>query len=328
MTGTMTATMTANLRRAAASCLHLSTMTALVMGGLWAGAGCSSSSGSSGGQGGTSGAGGAGADSDAAVDTGPADLTPTSCAGMAISLGSNVPLNNDPAKSRVMVDFTATTDTDLPIGNAARTIEFWAFVLGTSWRGDANTMFEYGNTTPANGGYGLDFGGAANTVDPYTNGTFDNDNQPSGVTDYMTDQWVHFAMTYDQTALTLYVNGNYTAGTQGARKMVAGGMLATVRTMLTIGGNPRGAYFNGALDEFRLWNVARTQEEIMANMNLPLVGDEDGLVGYWKFDDGAGTTAADSVTTAGHTAHVGTLMATSAEMIPTWIASTAPIHCR
>ena len=317
--------MTANIRRGAASCLHL-TMAVLGLGGLLTTAGCSSSSSSS--SGGTGGAGGGDlGEPDAAADTGPADLTPASCAGMAIALDANIPLNNDPAKSRVMVDFTSATDTDLPIGNAARTVEFWAFVRGTSWRGDANTMFEYGNTSPANGGYGLYFGGAAATVDPYTNGSFDNDNQPSGLPDYMTDQWVHFAMTYDQTALTLYVNGTYAAGVQGARKM-AGGMLATARTALTIGGNPRGAYFNGYLDEFRLWNVARTQEEIMANMNQPLVGDEAGLVGYWKFDDGTGTTAADSVTSAGHAAHPGTLTATSADMIPGWVASTAPIHCR
>ena len=86
-------------------------------------------------------------------------------------------------------------------------------------------------------------------------------------------------------------------------------MLATVRTMLTIGGNPRGAYFNGAIDEFRMWNVARSQADIMATMGTKLVGNEAGLVGYWKFDDGTGTTAKDSVTTAGHTAHDGTLMA-------------------
>ena len=315
----------ADLRRGDSGRIH-PMIAMLALSGLLAGAACGSSNG--GGNGGATGGMG-GADSlDAAGDT-AADSTPTSCSGMAIALDSTVATGGDPARSRVMVDFTATTDTDLPIGNATRTVEFWAFVRGTSWRGDANTMFEYGNTSPTNGGFGLDFGGQANTVDPYTNGSFDNDNQPSGLLDYMTDQWVHFAMTYDETAVTLYVNGVYMAGMQGARKTVAGGgMLATARTALTIGGNPRGAYFNGYLDEFRLWNVARTQEQIMANMNQPLVGNEDGLVGYWKFDDDTGTTAADSVSSAGHTAHEGMLMGATPAMIPTWVASTAPIHCR
>ena len=282
-----------------------------------AGAGCSSSSNG----GGTGGSGGSG-DVDATVDTGPVP-----CAGMAISLDSNVPTNSDPAMSRVMVDFGAMADNvDLPVGNAARTIELWAFVRTTSWKGDANTIFEYGQVV-SNGGFGLDFGGTAGTVDPYTNGSFDNDNQPSGIADFATkDQWIHFAMTYDQTAVTLYVNGNYTMGVQGARKMGTG-MLATMFSRLTIGGNPRGAYFNGQIDEFRLWNVARTQEDIMAHMNHPLKGDEAGLVGYWKFDDGDGTTAKDSVTSAGHTAHDGTLMAMTAAMNPVWVASTAPITC-
>ena len=65
-----------------------------------------------------------------------------------------------------------------------------------------------------------------------------------------------------------------------------------------------------------MWNVARTQADIMATMGTKLVGNEDGLVGYWKFDDGTGTTAKDSVTTAGHTAHDGTLMATDPSMVP------------
>ena len=281
-------------------------------------AACSSSSNG----GGTGGSGGSG-DVDAPVDTGPPCVAP----GMAISFDSNVPTNGDPAKSRVMVDFGAMADNvDLPVGNAARTIELWAFVPTTAWRGDANTVFEYGQVV-SNGGFGLDFGGTAGTVDPYTNGSFDNDNQPSGIADFATkDQWIHFAMTYDQTAVTLYVNGMYMAGTQGSRKMGTG-MLATMFSQLTIGGNPRGAYFNGKIDEFRVWNVARTQEQIMAAMGHPLKGDEDGLTGYWKFDDGDGTTAKDSVTSAGHTAHDGTLMATTAAMNPVWVQSDAPITC-
>ncbi len=40
------------------------------------------------------------------------------------------------------------------------------------------------------------------------------------------------------------------------------------------------------LDEIRIWNRARTDEEIWSTMNAPLTGAEPGLAGYWNFDDG------------------------------------------
>ena len=245
-----------------------------------------------------------------------------SCAGKAVSFSSNVPANNDPAKSRVMVDFG--TSTDLPLGNSARTLEFWAFIRTSSWAGDANTMFEYG-VVASNQGFGLDFGGQKvgnnGTLDPYTNGTFDNDNQNSGLSASM-DQWAHLAMTYDGSAVKLFVNG-----VEKASKTSSGNMLSTMSSQLTIGGNPRGSYFNGMIDEFRVWNVARSASDITSTMNKPLAGNEPGLVAYFKFDDGSGTSAADSTTSAGHTAHNGTLMAASSTQVPEWVASTAPLNC-
>jgi hypothetical protein len=282
-------------------------------GGGTTGAGGAATGGSSGGATG----GNAGGHAGAAGSSGVGGAT--NCAGHAISFNSNVAAGNDPAKARVMVDLM----TDLPINASARTIEFWAYVLTTSWAGDDNTMFEYGNTSPSNGGFGLDFGTTpAGTLDPYTNGSFDNDNQPSGLSATM-NQWAHFAMTWDGTTVRLFVNGNTTP----ISKTSSGNTLATAQTQLTIGGNPRGAYFNGYIDEFRVWNVARSQSEIASTMNHTLVGNETGLVGYWKFDETSGTTAADSVTSPGHTAHPGTLMADTAAHDPSWIVSTAPITC-
>ncbi len=43
--------------------------------------------------------------------------------------------------------------------------------------------------------------------------------------------------------------------------------------------------FVGQIDEVRVWNLARTEDEIRSDMNIQLNGDEPGLVGYWKFDE-------------------------------------------
>jgi len=52
--------------------------------------------------------------------------------------------------------------------------------------------------------------------------------------------------------------------------------------------------FQGLIDEVRVWNVARSEAAIQSTMNTPLIGNEPGLVGYWKFNEGSGQTAYDS----------------------------------
>ena len=42
----------------------------------------------------------------------------------------------------------------------------------------------------------------------------------------------------------------------------------------------------GSLDDIRIYNTARSQGAIQSDMLKPLQGNESGLVGYWKFDDG------------------------------------------
>ena len=48
---------------------------------------------------------------------------------------------------------------------------------------------------------------------------------------------------------------------------------------------PTQSPFVGFIDEVRIWNVARTEAEIRADMNTELTGNEPGLVAYWKFDE-------------------------------------------
>jgi len=242
-----------------------------------------------------------------------------SCDGNAVFFNANTGDGNDAAKARVEIDFGQSTD--LPTGNETRTIEFWAYVLTTSWAGDKNTTFFYGTNNRVADGFGLDFGGVKGTIDPFTNAIFDNDDQPTGL-DADKDQWLHLAMTWDGTAVRAFVNG-----TQKAMKASSEAQktLMTGRTPLIVGSYPSN-YFNGKIDELRIWNVARSAADITATMNHTLVGNEAGLTGYWKFDEKSGTTAADSVTTAGHMAHNGTLMANSPAELPTWVPG-PPLMC-
>ena len=51
--------------------------------------------------------------------------------------------------------------------------------------------------------------------------------------------------------------------------------------------NPNTKY-NGIIHEIRMWNAARTQLEIQSSMNVYLSGNEPGLIGYWRLNEGAG----------------------------------------
>jgi len=232
------------------------------------------------------------------------------CAGHALSLAKNgTGSSSDSAAAHVAIDLMS----DLPIGSADRTIEFWAYMQDSDWTANTNTTFFYGPYPSARDadGFGLDFGakqGTTGTIDPFTNAIFDNDNQPSGVTT-TNPQWVHFAMTWNGTAVQAYVNGVLRA-TMTAPGSSTQKVLKTGTSPLTIGGYPgENAYFAGLIDEFQVWNVARSASDIAGSMSKTLTGTETGLVGYWQFNESSGTTAADSVTAAGHTAHAGTLSA-------------------
>jgi Concanavalin A-like lectin/glucanases superfamily len=51
--------------------------------------------------------------------------------------------------------------------------------------------------------------------------------------------------------------------------------------------------FAGTVDEVRVWDYARTQDEILSTLYVSLNGDEPGLIGYWPLDEGSGQIAAD-----------------------------------
>jgi len=121
-----------------------------------------------------------------------------------------------------------------------------------------------------------------------------------GTTPVTINTWHHAAVTYDS------VNGVYTLyldGTVAGTKDIGNNILpradsiqhAGIATAMTSAGTPSG-YFQGMIDEARIWNVVRTQEQIRADINSQLYSGT-GLIARWGMGEGAGTTIASSVGT-------------------------------
>jgi hypothetical protein len=103
--------------------------------------------------------------------------------------------------------------------------------------------------------------------------------------------WVHVAGTYDGSALRLYRNGTLANTVLGLN-----GQLAENTLPLLIGrlfSSSAFRFFDGLIDEVRLWDVALSAAQLQASMAGSLVGDEEHLLAWWSFDEESGDTAFD-----------------------------------
>jgi Concanavalin A-like lectin/glucanases superfamily/Bacterial Ig domain/Calcineurin-like phosphoesterase len=129
-----------------------------------------------------------------------------------------------------------------------------------------------------------------------------NNNYPVfGTTVIPQNVWTHAAMTWDGNAWKLFVNGV-------EETITVPNLLPTPRPVpradsirhfaiasaLDSTGVATG-FFQGAIDEVRVWNVARTAAEVSAMMNTPITGTVPGLLARYGLNEGTGITAASSI---------------------------------
>ncbi len=113
--------------------------------------------------------------------------------------------------------------------------------------------------------------------------------------------WHHVAVAWDGTAngagpnLWVYIDGVL----EGQGSFHDGAVLNSPGTTM-LGQNHNfdgslvaGTAYRGLLDEVRVWNVARPQDDVVADMDRSLTGTEDGLVYFWPMSEGGGTAIAD-----------------------------------
>jgi hypothetical protein len=99
---------------------------------------------------------------------------------------------------------------------------------------------------------------------------------------FRTNTWYHLAATYDGTIGRIFVNGASMAAAPRS------GVMSIDSSKLMVGcGDPEysgGEFFAGVLDEIRIWNVARSQNQVQAAAANSLSETNQGLVAYWNFD--------------------------------------------
>ena len=159
------------------------------------------------------------------------------------------------------------TNAQVTVPNAASlqlttgmTLEAWVFptTAPTGWRAvvDKNVDGYYLMASTDNGNR------------PGVGATWTNGNKNIfGTSVLPVNTWTHLASTYDGSTIRLFVNGVQVA----SRRRPAA---SRPRQRLQIGGDPYTAeYFQGLIDEVRVYNRALSAAEIQSDMDTPVSGD-------------------------------------------------------
>ncbi|MBY0424746.1 MAG: LamG domain-containing protein [Cytophagales bacterium] len=101
--------------------------------------------------------------------------------------------------------------------------------------------------------------------------------------------WYHVANVFDGISAKIYVNGvlEATSTTLGTASANTTGLRIGARTESGVPSQ----YFQGDIDEIRIWNIALSQNEIQTNRSKNVTSTTPGLVAYYEFNQGvpAGT---------------------------------------
>lgn len=108
------------------------------------------------------------------------------------------------------------------------------------------------------------------------------------------DQWTHVAMTVDtvEGMMRAYVNGVEVAQTAYTAdgKLIKGHLIAETNWPMSVGrvtqqGTPVAEPFYGNIDDVRVWNVARTRQQIAESYRLNAPKQPTGLAALYRFDN-------------------------------------------
>ncbi len=185
------------------------------------------------------------------------------------------------------VDDHVTTAFGGPIGSADRTVECW--IKTSNSKATQQVIIDYGVMSPLGSRFTLNlinFG--LLRIEVGGNGF----NSSQSIAD---GNWHHVAITYDNgatTKFTMYIDGQLETS-QNTTVPVN-----TASTGVFLGQRNDGVnYFEGTLDEVRIWNTVRSQNDINTYKNQEFCSLPTGLMLYYKFNQGIAGGSNAGVTT-------------------------------
>ena len=129
------------------------------------------------------------------------------------------------------------------------------------------------------------------------------------------NQWVYFTQIQNANGIDLYIDGSFY---QNLTSQTNSETSANTRVGLHTGSTGAASRpFYGKMDQLSVWNKALTQQEIQDNMYNELTGNENGLAGYWNFNEGVGSILNDQTSNGNDGTINGATWQTSGVPMPT-----------
>lgn len=170
----------------------------------------------------------------------------------------------------------------IPTGNTNYTIELW--VKPTILAGSSG-LVGWGNWGSSHQVNSFRFNGSTEL----RNDWWGNDLSVS-IPNVLDGNWHHVAVSYNGSTRSIYFDGVLRGSDNPGN-----GINVPYNSNFELGTYANTNFYNGSMDEIRIWNVARTASQIAASMNATVPSNSSGLVAYYMCDQGSGSNLANAV---------------------------------
>lgn len=186
-----------------------------------------------------------------------------------------------------------------------KTIEAWFNVENKNITSRKQTIYEQGGTTR---GLNIYIYGGSLYVGGWNEPSNESNWNPGtflSTSSIENNTWYHVALTLNggssvsSNVFKGYLNGVEFGSGDGSKLWNHGGDVSIARsrdTKFHTGDYNSAIYFDGQIDEVRLWNTTRTQAQIVSFKDTVLQGNENGLTSYYNFQENSGSVANDTQT--------------------------------